>query len=144
MGLLTAQRSESDRLRRQLQGAARTIAEQHESMSERVQEVIKNERRHAAEDREKLMAQIASLVSAQANAQESRLDEHATLMQKSISDSNMTLERSIAQYSDGMDTWDSKEGQLLNEVKNSRDAFWTRLTDNWNVSIITPSLISFG
>jgi kinesin family protein 11 len=133
---LTAQRSESNRLKRQLQSAAQTIAEQNEATAGRVQNVIQDERRQAAEDREQLMAQMASLVSVQAEAQESRLAEKAALIQKSISDSSRTLNSNIIQYSDGMDSWDSKEGQFLEEVKSSRDALSTKLTDNCNVSYI--------
>lgn len=131
---LVTQRSESERLRRQLQGAARTMMDQSETLARRIQDVVDEERRQAAEDRTQLMAQIGSLVAAQAEAQESRLAEKAALLRKGLTDASSTLGSSVERYDESMEAWDKKEGRLLEDVKGSRDLLKTRLQDDWNVS----------
>lgn len=131
---MTAQRSEADSLRRQLQSAMNTIALQNAGLSTRVQEALQEERRQTAEDRQKLMTQITSLVNSQADAQEARLSDRATLIQKSVSESNSAMGGALTQYSEGMELWDEKEGQLLEEVKKSREQLKTKLKDDWTLA----------
>lgn len=131
---LASQRSEADRLRRQLQGATSTMMEQNALLTNRIQEVIDEERQQAAEDRRSLLAQIGALIEAQAETQESRLAEKAALLRKGLLDANSTLGGSVDRYGDSMDTWDKKEGQLLEDIRSSRDSLKTRLKDDWNVS----------
>ncbi|ORY54857.1 P-loop containing nucleoside triphosphate hydrolase protein, partial [Pseudomassariella vexata] len=69
---ITSQKQESDRLRQQLQGASESIFQTNASISARIQEVINEERKQAAEDRQKLLMQISSLINSQAELQESR------------------------------------------------------------------------
>uniref|UniRef100_A0A8H7TN36 Kinesin-like protein n=1 Tax=Bionectria ochroleuca TaxID=29856 RepID=A0A8H7TN36_BIOOC len=131
---ITTQRSESDNLRRQLQSATNTIVVQNATISSRMQEALEEERRQAADDRQKLMVQITGLINAQAEAQETRIAERATQVQKSISDSNVALEGAFSTYAAGMDSWDEKENEVLEEVKKSRDQLKTRLKDDWNTA----------
>ncbi|SPO02416.1 probable kinesin-related protein bimC [Cephalotrichum gorgonifer] len=131
---LVTQRSESDRLRRQLQGAARTMMDQSDALAQRVQDVVDEERRQAAVDREQLMAQIGALISAQAEAQESRLAEKAALLQKGLRDASSTLGAGVERYDESMEAWDKKEGILLEDVKSSRDTLKTRLKDDWTTA----------
>ncbi|PKS08291.1 hypothetical protein jhhlp_005235 [Lomentospora prolificans] len=129
---IASQRSEADRLRRQLQDATRTMIEQNATLSSRITEVINEERQQAAEDRQNLLAQIGTLINAQAEVQESRLAEKAALLQKDLTDANSTLGGSVDRYGELMDTWDKKEGQLLDDIKSSRDTLKTKLKDDWN------------
>lgn len=99
-----------------------------------MQEALEEERRQAADDRQKLMAQITGLINAQADAQETRIAERATQVQKSISDSSVTLEGAFSTYATGMDSWDEKESEVLEEVKKSRDQLKMRLKDDWNTA----------
>ncbi|CAI6081235.1 unnamed protein product [Clonostachys chloroleuca] len=131
---ITTQRSESDNLRRQLQSATNTIVLQNATISSRLQEALEEERRQAADDRQKLMAQITGLINAQADAQETRIAERATQVQKSISDSSVALEGAFSTYATGMDSWDEKESEVLEEVKKSRDQLKMRLKDDWNTA----------
>ena len=131
---LVTQRSESERLRRQLQNAARTMMSQSDALSKRIQDVVEEERRAAAEDRQTLMAQIGALVNAQAEAQESRLAEKAALLRKDLRDASEGLGSSVETYDEAMGAWDEKEGKLLEDVKESRDVLKTKLKDDWNVS----------
>ncbi|KAL7786297.1 P-loop containing nucleoside triphosphate hydrolase protein [Trichoderma ceciliae] len=129
---ITAQRCESDNLRRQLQSATNTIMLQNANISTRMQEALEEERRQAADERQKLLAQLSTLITTQAEAQESRFADRTLQIQKNMADYNTCLEGAISQYGQGMDTWDEKEGELLEEVKKSRDQLKTKLKDDWN------------
>jgi kinesin family protein 11 len=131
---ITAQRTESDSLRRQLQTASNTILLQNNSISTRMQEALEEERRQAADDRQKLLTQITSLVNAQADVQEARFADRTAQIQKSIQESCTSLEGAVATHGEGMASWDEKQGQLLEDVKKSRDLLKTRLKDDWNVA----------
>ncbi|KJZ77360.1 hypothetical protein HIM_03084 [Hirsutella minnesotensis 3608] len=131
---ITAQRTEADSLRRQLQSATSTIVLQNAGMTTRIQEALEDERRHAADDRQKLMTQIAALVNAQVETQEARMSERASQLQRTITDSSATLEYATTQYGQGMEEWDEKEGQLLEEVRKSRDQLKTKLKDDWTAA----------
>ena len=111
------------------------MVDQSEQLSRRIQDVVDEERRQAADDRQQLMAQIGALVTAQAEAQEGRLAEKAALLQKGLRDAGSTLGSSVESYDESMDAWDSKEEKLLEDVKGSRDTIKTRLQDDWNVSV---------
>lgn len=117
------------------------MVDQSEALATRIQEVVEEERAQAAEDRQQLMAQIGTLVSAQAEAQEKRLAEKAALLRKGLTDASSTLGSSVERYDESMEAWDKKEGKLLEDVKGSRDSLKTRLQDDWNVS--TASLPRF-
>ncbi|OAA68823.1 kinesin heavy chain [Cordyceps fumosorosea ARSEF 2679] len=131
---LTAQRSESENLRRQLQSATNAAVLQNSNTSLRIQEVISEERRQAAEDRQKLLAQITTLINTQAETQETRFADKASQIQKSVTESGTILERAATQYNEGMELWDEKEGELLEEVKKSREQLKTKLKDDWNTA----------
>jgi kinesin family protein 11 len=131
---ITAQRCESDNLRRQLQSATSTIMLQNANISTRMQEALEEERRVAAEERQKLLTQISALITTQAEAQESRFADRTLQVQKNMADYNTSLEGAISQYGQGMDSWDEKEGELLEEVKKSRDQLKTKLKDDWNLA----------
>ncbi|UNI23425.1 Kinesin- motor protein [Purpureocillium takamizusanense] len=131
---ITAQRSETDNLRRQLQTALNTIVLQNTSISTRIQETLEEERRQAAEDRQRLMTQITVLINAQAESQEARMADKASQIQKTVSESSTSLEAASAQYGEGIDSWDEKEGELLDEVKKMRDQLKTRLKDDWTTT----------
>ncbi|KAM0742574.1 hypothetical protein ACQRIT_002751 [Beauveria bassiana] len=131
---ITAQRSESDNLRRQLQNATNAAVLQSSGTALRIQEVVDEERRQAAEDRQKLLAQITTLINTQAETQEARFADKVSHIQKSVTESSTTLEGAVTQYNEGMDSWDGKEGELLEEVKRSREQLKTKLKDDWNTT----------
>ncbi|KAL7943095.1 P-loop containing nucleoside triphosphate hydrolase protein [Trichoderma barbatum] len=131
---ITSQRCESDNLRRQLQSATNTIMLQNASISTRMQEALEEERRQAADERQKLLSQISALITTQTEAQGSRFADRTLQIQKNMADYNTSLEGAITQYGQGMDAWDEKEGDLLEEVKKSRDQLKTKLKDDWNLA----------
>ncbi|KFA76781.1 hypothetical protein S40288_08642 [Stachybotrys chartarum IBT 40288] len=134
MRQITAQRTECDTLKRQLHSATNTIVLRNADISTRMQEALNEERRQAAEDRQKMLTQIAGLVDAQAEAQEARFAERTKQLQKSITDSNSSLEEAISQHNKGITAWDERQGQLLEDAKISRDQLKTRLKDDWTTA----------
>lgn len=141
---ITHQKKESDSLRQQLEGASDMIVQSNASISTRIQEVINEERRQAAEERKNLLLQITTLINSQAEVQESRLANKASSIQQSMQETGSTFEGSVAQYSQGMDTWGEGEGQLLDEVSKSRETLKTKLKEDWNVSLISTTLLRWG
>ncbi|KAI1448814.1 kinesin-domain-containing protein [Annulohypoxylon stygium] len=131
---ITSQKKESDALREQLQRAGETAVLSNSSISAQLQEVVNEERRQAAEERQKLLTQITSLINAQALAQESRLANKASSIQQNVQENSTALEGSMSQYSEGMDKWNKKESQLLEEVASSRDILKAKLKDDWTAA----------
>ena len=110
------------------------MALQNSSVTARVQEALDEERRQSADDRQKLLAQITTLVNSQAETQEARMADRAALIQKNLNESNTATESAMEQYSQGIEVWDEKEGELLEEVKKSREQLKTKLKDDWTVA----------
>ncbi|KAI1774549.1 kinesin-domain-containing protein [Hypoxylon cercidicola] len=131
---ITSQKKESDSLREQLQCASKTVVESNTSISTQLQKAVNEERQQAAKERENLLAQITTLINSQAELQESRLANKAAAIQHSVQENSTTLEGSMAQYSQGMDSWDEKESRLLDEVACSRETLKTKLKDDWTTA----------
>ncbi|KAF5576711.1 kinesin family member 11 [Fusarium pseudocircinatum] len=131
---ITAQRAECDNLKRQLQAATNTIVLQNATISSRIQDALVEERRQAVDERQKLMTQITALINTHADAQESRLHDRASQIQKSITATSTNLEQAVDTYGEGMSTWDVREGELLDEVKKSREQLKTKLKDDWTAA----------
>ncbi|KAJ2978578.1 hypothetical protein NUW58_g7453 [Xylaria curta] len=129
-----AQRKESDELREQLQGATEAIMESNVSISVQIQDAIDQERQQAAEERRALLTQIASLINSQADAQESRLANKAASIQRSVQGNSTVLEESMAQYAQGMDDWNVREGQFLDGLATSRETLKSKLQDDWTAA----------
>ncbi|KAH6960621.1 hypothetical protein HG530_004277 [Fusarium avenaceum] len=128
---IAAQRAECDTLRRQLQAATNTIVLQNATISSRIQDALVEERRQAVDERQKLVTQISTLINTHAESQESRLNKKAYQIQESITAASTNLEQAVDTYGEGMSSWDVKEGEMLDEVKKSRDQLKNKLKDDW-------------
>ncbi|KAK0655536.1 hypothetical protein B0T16DRAFT_424322 [Cercophora newfieldiana] len=131
---IRAQKAESDRLRHELEAATQAMVDSNESVSTRIQEALDEERAQAATERQALLSQVAKLINAQAEQQESRLAGKAALIQETILDSNKTLEGSVAAYSTGMNAWSERGAKVVEGVTSSRDSLKTRLNDDWTIA----------
>ncbi|KAI0975389.1 P-loop containing nucleoside triphosphate hydrolase protein [Xylaria arbuscula] len=131
---IAAQRKESDELREQLLGAASTITQSNASISARIQDVIVDERKQAAEERRTLLAQITNLINSQAETQASRIANKAAFIQRSVEENTTSLEGSMTQYAQGMDSWNAREGQFLDEITTSRETLKSQLQDDWTAA----------
>lgn len=131
---INAQKTESDRLRHQLECASDAMVQSNASLSDRIQDVLTQEREEAAKERQQLLTQIATLITSQAELQESRLSGRATLIQKTFAESNQTFQGSVSQYSEGMDAWGYKGSQLLDDVSKSKAALKKKMKDDWSAA----------
>ncbi|OIW23969.1 kinesin motor domain-containing protein [Coniochaeta ligniaria NRRL 30616] len=138
---MDAQKNESDRLRRQLEGTGDDIVQSNEAISAQIREVVEQERKQAAEERQQLLSQIASLITSQAERQETRLAGKTALLQKSMSETNSTFQEGMAQFSTGMDAWNEKESELVAEVNKSKTAMKKKMKDDWTAANETSTLI---
>ncbi|KAJ8108139.1 hypothetical protein ONZ43_g6518 [Nemania bipapillata] len=128
------QKKESDDLRQQLEGATENIMQSNASISIQIQNVIDEERKKAAEERRTLLAQITSLINSQAEVQESRLANKAASIQRNVQGNATALEGSMIQYTQGLDNWNAREGQFLEEIATSRETLKSKLQDDWNAA----------
>jgi kinesin family protein 11 len=128
---MNAQKNESDRLRQQLEATGDNMVQSNEAISARIQEVIEQERKQAAEERQQLLTQIAGLITSQAQLEETRLAGKTALVQKSLLESNKTFQGGMSQFTSGMDVWNTKESELVGKVNSSRDEVKRKLKDDW-------------
>lgn len=136
------QRKESEKLRAQLQDATDRVSHSNVSISTHIQHAVDEERQQAAEERRTLLAQITSLIDSQAAAQETRLVNRAALIQRNVEGNTTLLEGSVAQYAHGMNNWNAREEQFLDEITTSREAFRSKLQGDWSVSFIHLTQLS--
>lgn len=136
---LSVQRSESNTLRQRLEKASQAMVQVNASISGQIQEVVEEERKQAADDRQQLLAQISGLINAHAERQETRLAGKAASIQKHVTGAGATFESQVTTYSAGMDSWDANEEELLQDVIKSRDTLKTKLKNEWNVSAATET-----
>ncbi|KAL8348150.1 hypothetical protein RB598_001458 [Gaeumannomyces tritici] len=134
---LISQRTESDKLRRQLEGASESLIQSNAVASSRIQEIVAEERRQAAEERKLLLAQITLLINNQGDAQETRLSAKASQISQDMLSSTAAFEDNIVQYSEGMETWADKDSEMQSEVGKSNETLKTKVKEDWNVSCNT-------
>ena len=89
------------------------------------------ERAQASEDRQSLLVQITTLINKSGEAQNARWDSKINEVRKDVSCSRTALQNADADFSSGMDMWSQKEGLLVEEVLNSRDALKGKMKDDW-------------
>ncbi|KAB5578633.1 P-loop containing nucleoside triphosphate hydrolase protein [Coniochaeta sp. 2T2.1] len=138
---MNAQKNESDRLRRQLEAAGDNIVESNEAISAKIQDVVEQERKQAAEERQQLLTQITALITSQAEHQETRLAGKAALIQKNVQETNLTFQGGMTQFSTGMDAWNEKETELVGEVTRQKTAMKKKMKDDWTAANETSTKI---
>jgi kinesin family protein 11 len=132
---INAQRTEADKLRQQLHAASELAMQANAAASTKLDDVLQEERIQAAADRQSLLSQITSLMTAQGEAQDQRLEAKISEVQKSILSSNEAFQASSTKYSQGMDSWNEKEGKLVEDVLRSRETLKCKLKEDWVVRI---------
>ncbi|KAL2125489.1 hypothetical protein VTJ04DRAFT_1854 [Mycothermus thermophilus] len=131
---MRAQKAEADRLRHELEAAARATVESNESVAARIDEVLREERAQAAAERQALLAQVARLINSQAELQESRLADKAAALREALTETNSALESSVAEYASGMEAWAEKDHKAIEDVTGHRDTLKARLKDDLAVA----------
>ncbi|KAB8290374.1 hypothetical protein EYC80_010807 [Monilinia laxa] len=128
---VNAQKAEANELRQQLHAAGDAAIESNSAINSKLDEIVQEERKQAAEDRQNLLSQISTLIMARGEAQDARLGDRIAAVRTDIQSSNESFEVTRAQYSQGMDAWNDKEEKLVEEVLRSREVLKTKLKDDW-------------
>ncbi|KAF7856369.1 hypothetical protein EAF04_009897 [Stromatinia cepivora] len=128
---IDAQKAEANELRQQLHTASEAAMESNTAINSKLDEVLQEERKQAAEDRQNLLSQISTLVMAHGEAQDARLGDKIEAIRTDIQSSNEIFAATRVQYSQGMDAWNEKEEKLVEEVLRSRETLKTKLKDDW-------------
>jgi kinesin family protein 11 len=131
---VSAQKAEAEALRQQLSAASELAMQSNTAASSRLDEVLRDEREQAAADRQTLVSQITSLIMAQGEQQEKRLEGKISEVQKDVITVREIFEESHVQYGKGMDAWNEKEVTLVEEVLRSRETLKSKLKEDWVVS----------
>lgn len=131
---INSQKADADDLRKQLTAATELAMQANAAASARLDAVIIEERQQLAADRQNLLSQITSLITAQGEAQDIRLSTKIRGVQTDIILAKDALEASRAKYCEGMDSWNDKETTLIGEVLRSRETLKSKLKEDWMVS----------
>ncbi|KAF2275951.1 kinesin family protein-like protein [Westerdykella ornata] len=118
---LNEQQAENDRLRQQICEANSALVASNKTAQTRMVDVVEEERERSASERQQLLAQITSLITANAEAQEKRLREQMALVSDSIAAANAEHHVQQSVYNEGMDAWSAKANDIMNGVSKSRD-----------------------
>ncbi|KAI1196223.1 P-loop containing nucleoside triphosphate hydrolase protein [Nemania serpens] len=129
-----AQRQESDDLRQQLQCATENVMQSNLSISAQIQNSIEEERRQATKERNTLLKQITSLINSQAEMEEARLTDKATDIRRGLEKGANVLEGSMAHYTEGMDNWNTRDSNFLDEIATSRETLKSKLQEDWTAA----------
>ncbi|KAF2635453.1 kinesin family protein-like protein [Massarina eburnea CBS 473.64] len=118
---LNEQQAENDRLQQQVIEANATLLDANKASQDQLNQVIGQEKQKSAEERDQLLVNITSLIRANAEAQEKRLDEKMTSVSERIGATNEAFEANQNTYTDGMKSWSSKSQDILTSVAKSRE-----------------------
>lgn len=93
------------------------------------------EKQKAADERQLLMSQIASLINASAESQAKRIDKRILGMRDEMAAATATHSADQEIYVAGIDAWTNKSKDILAGVAKSRDGVKAKLKADFAVSI---------
>jgi kinesin family protein 11 len=131
---ITAQKIEVNSLKEQLRAAREATILANDTACTRLEEILSEERQQASDDRQSLLAQITSLIMANGNARDNRLNSKINDVRSEITASNESLEAAQSAYIKGMDSWSYKESRFVEDVWASRESMKSKLEEDWIVS----------
>lgn len=98
----------------------------------RLIQVVDEEKQKSAEERQQLLAQITSLINADADAQDKRLNEKVFSVCEEIGAANASFEAQQSSYSEGMDVWADKSREILDGISKSQDVVKTKIKSDYS------------
>ncbi|KKA26566.1 hypothetical protein TD95_004258 [Thielaviopsis punctulata] len=128
---MAAQKTENDRLKQELAAAVGTVAEQNKALASMANDVLEAERRNAAADRTKLLAQISDLIDANAVARDQRLTAQFGPVAEQLTSAAGSLEAATTQHDAGVEALDEKHAQFVKAAKQSRDRLRSKMDEDW-------------
>lgn len=130
---ITDQRTEVNSLKEQLHAANEAAVLASDTAAARLDEILSEERQQAFTERQTLLAQITTLVTANGDAQDNRLTSKINGVRSQITASKENLEAAQSVYSKGMHAWNDKESRFVEDVRASRESMKNKLKEDWMV-----------
>lgn len=96
-------------------------------------EVVDDERQKSAAERQRLLTQITSLITANAETQEKRLSDRVASVSEDISAAVTAYDTKQAVYNEGVSAWSNKSNDILAGVSKSRDAVKSKIKADFAV-----------
>ncbi|EMD89991.1 hypothetical protein COCHEDRAFT_1106217 [Bipolaris maydis C5] len=132
---LNDQQAENERLHQQVVEANTALIEAHKASEGQLAKLVDEEKQKSAEDRQELLAQITALMTANADAQEKRLEERLSAVRGEIAAANTAFEAKQSAYSEGVNAWSDKSRDILAGVSKSRETVKTKIKSDFAVSV---------
>ena len=129
-------------MRRQLSAATNALVQSDARTSERLEAALLEEREQAAEDRQKLISEITSLVNNASDKQDVRWNDRVTLARSGMATSQSIFQVANDKYDRSMDTWSQKENLLVEEVMKSREGLKSKMKKDWAVNQVFVPYVS--
>lgn len=136
MKALNEQQVENERLHQRVSEANAALVEANKASQVQLVQLVDEEKEKAAEERQQLLAQVASLINASADAQEKRLSKKVSVVCDTIDVTNGSFETEQAAYTEGMGNWTSKSREILAGVSISRENVKAKLKGDFAVSAL--------
>lgn len=130
---LNEQQAENERLNQQILEANAALVASNKAAQGRLVEVVDEEREQSALERQQLLAQITSLVTANAEAQEKRLRQQMAGVSDNIGAANVAHNTQQSVFEEGINAWSGKSKDILSGVSKSRDAVKSKIKGDFAV-----------
>lgn len=98
----------------------------------RLLQVVDEEKQKSAEERQQLLAQVTSLINANADAQDKRLNEKIFGVCEEIGTANASFEVEHSAYSEGVGNWINKSKDILAGISKSQDTVKTKIKSDFS------------
>lgn len=138
---LVAQRAENDRLKESLQVANKRNLEASVATSNKLEACLEQERKAAAEERQRLKDQIFALIDVSAAKQDERIGGSLAEAQTHVVEATAAFEQADEAYAKGMLEWQSRDQALKEKISKAKDELKGRMKTDWTVSdVLSASL----
>lgn len=131
---LNEQQAEAARLRTQISSANVSFVEAGQESRQAFQHAMEEERKRAAEERERMLAQITGLITSSAEAQEKRITEQLAHASKRIKTSEDDYAVSRQSYDEGADVLHLKSQALVESCVKSRENVKMKIKGDWGMA----------
>lgn len=138
---LNEQQAEAAHLRAHISSANVSFVEAGQESREALQNAMEEERKRAADDREKLLEQITGLITTSAEAQEKRIADQLTHAAKRIKTSEDDYAVSRQSYDEGADGLHLRSQSLVESCIKSRENVKMKIKGDWSIANDTSEKI---
>jgi kinesin family protein 11 len=107
----------------------------------RLLQVVDEENKKSAEERQQLLAQVTSLINASAQARDTRLNEKVFGVCEEIGNTNASFETEQSAYSEGMGNWVDKSKGILAGISKSQDAVKAKIKGDFSAVTLQSTSI---